>query len=1416
MFPEKNEYPRFVPDQLLTSEHLNQLFEYLEEQGRLTRTNLIGIGIVCGLEVKTAADGTAITITKGCGVTSAGYLVTVPEVTYEQYKPFNAEKERYYELFVDMATKKQRFPLYELMQEGVEEGTIPLSNNKFLQDKVVLIFVELLEEGNKNCNPNSCDDKGINVTVNFRPLLISKANAAMLEKIVSKGNPGSPQPADYMSLPELHMRRWDVPATNILETADIAIAYRKILDKNFITQAEQKLTKVYQLLRPLVLDTYPANPFSGLAAQFDFLYKNTIETEQLVFLQYYYDLFADLLLAYEELRIKGIEVFSLCCPDGDLFPRHLLLGEAIPTGAATSDYRHYFIPSPVLCCQHQHLLFALRELFRRLVLMIVHFFVPNTPKADGGIRITPSKHGDLPLSVKSIPFYYNVKAGTNHLYKFWSAEKNATQSAHRILSYHAAQYNNTDEFVTQPLLYDLEPYNFLRIEGHVGKPFTQALKSILEQKDQYRLPIAVVALSADVRVLKDPEGTLHAACHFQDLESLYDALIAELKCELCKHIKYYYDLPSDNQQQPYPTNRKPSVTLLQSCDPAYLFNPFTIGHEFEIFYQGIKNQSYIRPQQFFALILKGGNTVGNTAGATAAADIGDMVKGLLFGIIYYIEELSKTLAPSLNDFDEDTFSMRFDDLQVVAGYLRAFLRTNLDGIYFNPATREDIIDHLDELLLACKQSQFRSIVADYMNRLRYANLLRKFGYFIKKHPGVQHKAGVPIGGTFIIVYHEKESRPTIGPPVFTNPATGLNRESAATVPGAAGRAATGRTTAGMAATGRATATFTTETPGIRETAATAALAANPPVSLQLTEVENEFRLVLEGKTSNPLFDRIIADIPNGTVIADFYLPYICSSDCAPIQYILNNITERLSISLDPSSFCAHDDGSYTFTVSPEGGAVTVEEAGGDSVSVGEDGQYRFKPNDAPMGELTSLELTFTYTKDGNTAKCTATLYKLPQVSFTFTPGAASPLSIQFTGIADAGDEYLWNFGDNTTSTEQNPVHTYGTFGNYQVTLQVTNGTCTGSTTRQVPVQQVAMAIPPEIFCSNDQTQHPFVVTPLGGTVTGPGNDGITRNPDGTFVLIPSNVTLAETIAQRELQFSYTVTGQTAIATAKATVFKQPVAAFESAAGTTPLIFLFTDHSSAFAGGHSWDFGDGTTSTEKSPVHTYKDEKENREYTVTLKVTNGPCTATVSQVVSVIVVKEKECLPLGGLLDRFRAFAKNTTQPYMTVKQAFKSYQEVLAFFANLGAVEDDQPKQLELFKDSNIAALLVKWLQQLFQEVINGSIAGPAPIPIPTGPALELYRMLTELTLYISCLQPEDIDKGIPGLVEVFNMINTHLSDLKPEQVKGNEAILQGLLAALEAELKRLVDSKEDAVKPAYTAALRKLIETLKKILNVA
>ena len=96
MLPSNITYPEFVADQLLTAEHLNQLFGYLDDQGRMTRTNLIGVGIVCGLQIITGENGSTITITEGCGVTSEGYLVSFPEITYDKAALYNPLTPKFY------------------------------------------------------------------------------------------------------------------------------------------------------------------------------------------------------------------------------------------------------------------------------------------------------------------------------------------------------------------------------------------------------------------------------------------------------------------------------------------------------------------------------------------------------------------------------------------------------------------------------------------------------------------------------------------------------------------------------------------------------------------------------------------------------------------------------------------------------------------------------------------------------------------------------------------------------------------------------------------------------------------------------------------------------------------------------------------------------------------------------------------------------------------------------------------------------------------------------------------------------------------------------------------------------------------------------------------------------------------------
>ncbi len=65
------------------------------------------------------------------------------------------------------------------------------------------------------------------------------------------------------------------------------------------------------------------------------------------------------------------------------------------------------------------------------------------------------------------------------------------------------------------------------------------------------------------------------------------------------------------------------------------------------------------------------------------------------------------------------------------------------------------------------------------------------------------------------------------------------------------------------------------------------------------------------------------------------------------------------------------------------------------------------------------------------------------------------LTVSFTDLSTGTPaSWAWNFGDSTTSTSQNPSHTYSTSGTYNVTLTVTNADGSSSLQRQLIVSTV--------------------------------------------------------------------------------------------------------------------------------------------------------------------------------------------------------------------------------------------------------------------------------------------------------------------------------------------------------------------------
>src|SRR5574341_1254857 len=87
-------YTVFELNQVLKPEQLNSLAAYLDDQQRLTRVALIGVGIACGLWP--SFDAELVRLTHGVGTTTDGDLVLVPEeVAYDRYRPYDGATARY-------------------------------------------------------------------------------------------------------------------------------------------------------------------------------------------------------------------------------------------------------------------------------------------------------------------------------------------------------------------------------------------------------------------------------------------------------------------------------------------------------------------------------------------------------------------------------------------------------------------------------------------------------------------------------------------------------------------------------------------------------------------------------------------------------------------------------------------------------------------------------------------------------------------------------------------------------------------------------------------------------------------------------------------------------------------------------------------------------------------------------------------------------------------------------------------------------------------------------------------------------------------------------------------------------------------------------------------------------------------------
>lgn len=270
-----------------------------------------------------------------------------------------------------------------------------------------------------------------------------------------------------------------------------------------------------------------------------------------------------------------------------------------------------------------------------------------------------------------------------------------------------------------------------------------------------------------------------------------------------------------------------------------------------------------------------------------------------------------------------------------------------------------------------------------------------------------------------------------------------------------------------------------------------------------------------------------------------------------------------------------------------------------------------------LGDFT-VSLLVTNAAGSNTATVThAVQVGEPTIAnFTYTTptrltGDTSPFSVTFTDTTTKSPaSWLWNFGDGTTSTQQNPTHTYTSWGRFTVSLTATNALSNTpldsshtSVKTMIGLVNVGLAPTSAFTLSSSVGSLPITVTATDTSTNTPtswswdfGDGSPVINTQQASHTYTTYGTRTVTLIATNIVGSHTST-QTITVTPPAVVTSF---GHQMDGSTVPVTVTYTDTSSNSPTSWLWNFGDGTTSTLQNPTHTYTNPGT---YTTTLTAVN---------------------------------------------------------------------------------------------------------------------------------------------------------------------------------------------------------------------
>jgi gliding motility-associated-like protein len=338
----------------------------------------------------------------------------------------------------------------------------------------------------------------------------------------------------------------------------------------------------------------------------------------------------------------------------------------------------------------------------------------------------------------------------------------------------------------------------------------------------------------------------------------------------------------------------------------------------------------------------------------------------------------------------------------------------------------------------------------------------------------------------------------------------------------------------------------------------------------------------------------------------------------------DSITKTITVLPQPSA-------DFTYTAPPPGCSVPVT-VSFTSSSAGA-ASYLWNFGDGTTSTLANP--THVYNVRGtfsvslivkSAAGCTDTIVKQGVVSIV-SPNVVSlntvpisgciPFTNNFTATVTSPEpikSYFWNFGDGSTSTQANPLHTYRATGTYTVSLTITtNGGCVDSLSVLQAVKvgakpQAGFTATPRNICASQEVQ--FTNTTVGTT-----NEWFWIFSDSAFSSLQNPTYSYKDTGYFTVSLIATNNGCSDTVTFDNYIYvKPPVSLFQTRHRCdSPYLKRFINKSVA-AQTLQWDFGDGTTSTVANPTHIFS---KTGRFFVKLTVTSPPCVDEFTDTVYVI-------------------------------------------------------------------------------------------------------------------------------------------------------------------------------------------------------